>query len=188
MARSTASLTAATFMEEGLARMVQPSVPHTTSLQKATAASTKAAGSGAVRAVSASSPKNDSTLKQMSSVWPGGTSRMNVQGSASAGPRPGSLAPGGGDLGQRLGQRAEKGFALGPSRVGDDDPRRNAVEAGVVDQHGGHVLRLVAQIGHRPLARNHDDRRHVAELGTHGLVERRLVGGLASGAFGAGAE
>ena len=47
MARSTASATSGSFREAGLARMVQPSVPHTTSLQKATAASTKAAGSGA---------------------------------------------------------------------------------------------------------------------------------------------
>ena len=66
--------------------MVAPSVPQTTSLQKAVAASTKAAGDGAVRAVSATCPKKDSTLKQMSSVCPGGTPRMKVQGSASSGP------------------------------------------------------------------------------------------------------
>ena len=47
---------------------VAPRVPQTTSLQKAVAASTKAAGDGAVRAVSATCPKNDSTLKQMSAV------------------------------------------------------------------------------------------------------------------------
>ena len=74
--------------------MVAPSVPQTTSLQNAVAASTKAAGEGAVRAVSATSPQNDSTLKQMSPVCPGGTPRMNVQGSASSGPRPYSSASG----------------------------------------------------------------------------------------------
>ena len=74
--------------------MVAPRVPQTTSLQKAVAASTKAAGDGAVRAVSATCPKNDSTLKQMSPVWPGGTPRMNVQGSASSGPPPYSSASG----------------------------------------------------------------------------------------------
>ena len=49
-----------------------PRVPQTTSLQKSVAASTKAAAEGAVRAVSATCPKNDSTLKQMSPVCPGG--------------------------------------------------------------------------------------------------------------------
>ena len=74
--------------------MVAPSVPHTTSLQKAVAASTKAAGDGAVSAVSATCPKNDSTLKQMSPVCPGGTPRMNVHGNASPGPLPYSSASG----------------------------------------------------------------------------------------------
>ena len=50
------------------------------------------------------------------------------------------------------------------------------------------MLGLVAQVGHRPLAGHDDDRRHVAEFGAHRLVERGLVGGLAPGALGAGAE
>ena len=73
---------------------VAPSVPQTTSLQKAVAASTKDATEGAVRAVSASSPQKDSTLKQMSSARPGGTPRMNVHGRASSGPLPSSSASG----------------------------------------------------------------------------------------------
>ena len=143
----------------------------------------------------------------MSSVCPAGTLRMKVQGSASAGPRPSSSASGcavanasrrargsgvvgaaGGELGQRLGERAEEGLALGPGGVGDHEASRDAVEAGVVDQHGGHVLGLVTQIGHRPLAGHDDDRRHVAEFGAHRLVERGLVGRLAPGGVGAGAE
>ena len=74
--------------------IVAPSVPHTTSLQKAVAASRNPAASGAGRAVSATSPKKDSTLKAMSSVRPGGTSPMKVQGSASAGPLPSDSASG----------------------------------------------------------------------------------------------
>ena len=81
-------------MDDGLTMRVAPRVPHTTSLQNAVAASTKAAADGAVSAVSATSPKNDSTLKQMSSVRPGGTPGMKVHGSVSAGPVPNSSASG----------------------------------------------------------------------------------------------
>ena len=69
-------------------------MPQRTSLQNAVAASTKAASSDAGKAVSATCPKNDSTLKQMSSVRPGGTLAMKVQGSASGGPAPSSSASG----------------------------------------------------------------------------------------------
>jgi len=79
---------------EGLTKMVADNEPHKVSLQKSVAAPMKAAGEGAVSAVSATSPKNDSTLKQMSSVCPGGTPGMKVQGSASSGPLPYDSASG----------------------------------------------------------------------------------------------
>ena len=63
-------------------------MPQSTSLANSVAASTKAAADGAVSAVSATSPKNDSTLKQMSSIRPGGTPGITVHGSASGGPEP----------------------------------------------------------------------------------------------------
>ncbi len=85
-------------------------------------------------------------------------------------------------------ERAEEGVALGPGGVRHDDPGRDAVEARVVDQHGGHVLGLVAQLGDRPPSRHDDDRGDVAQLRSDRLVQGGLVGRLAPLAFGAGAE
>ncbi len=56
MARSTAWAMSGSLVEAGLTMMVAPSVPHSTSLQNAVAASTKAATEGAGSAVSATSP------------------------------------------------------------------------------------------------------------------------------------
>ncbi len=132
---------------------------------------------------------------------------MKVQGSASAGPlpsrsasgcaatkasqrarRPGVVGAPGADVGQRLGQRADERVALGPAFVRDDDAGADAVEPRVVYQHRRDVLRLVAQLGDRPLAGDHDDGRHVAQLGRHRLVEHGLVGRLAPRPLGSGAE
>ena len=104
------------------------------------AASRKPAASGAGKAVSATSPKKDSTLKQMSSVRParhvadeGPGQRigrpaaerlgLGVRGDEGVAARGGARVVGaaGADAGQRLGQRADERVALGPGIVRDDD-------------------------------------------------------------------
>ena len=187
--------------------MVAPSVPHTTSLQNSWRRRRSAATEGAVSAVSATSPQNDSTLKQMSSVRPGGHAAdqgprqrvgragaellgLGMRGHEGLAALAGAGVVGAprGDLRQGLGQRAEERVALGPCGVGHDHPGRDAVEARVVDEHGGHVLGLVAQLGGRPPARHDDHRRDVAQLGRDRLGQQRARRPPCAVPFGTGAE
>ena len=81
-------------MVRGSASRVIESVPQTTSLQKATAARTKSPGELAASAVSLVSAQKASTLRQMSSVRVGSTSRTSVQGMRPSAASPISRASG----------------------------------------------------------------------------------------------
>ena len=121
--------------------MVAPSVPHTMSLQKAVAASTKAAADGAVKRRLGHLPEERLHVETDVVGAPGRHARDEGPGQRVGGSRAELLGLGmgrhervaalrrtrvvgaaGGDARQRLRQRAEEGVALGPGGVRDDEP------------------------------------------------------------------
>jgi len=123
----------------------------------------------AASAVSLVSAQKASTLRQMSSTFVASTSRMIVHGNVP------SLEVRFVGVRVRIEERARRSFArviglasgkrledrferreelltLRPSRVRDDDARRETVETGVVGDHGCDVTSLVLDLGTRPQA------------------------------------
>jgi hypothetical protein len=72
---------------------------------------------------------------------------------------------------QHLGERAEKRLPLAPSGMGDEHPGGLAVEAGVVDEHGRHVLGLEDELGPAPAPGHDHHRRDVARLAGDRLAQ-----------------
>jgi hypothetical protein len=83
-----------------------------------------------------------------------------------------------GSVPDRLAQVVQELVGLRPALGQDHDLGGDAVEAGVVEPLGSHVLGLQPQSGIRPLARNHDYRADATKLTGDGLVEQGLAGVL----------